>query len=158
MHELPDATKRFLAAVSGLGFTIEPRVFPDGTRTSADAARAVGCELSAIAKSLVFMAGDDAVLVLMSGDKRVDTSRLAELRGVERARRATLDEAREHTGYAAGGTPAFGLIGDPTVYADVSLQRHAEVWSAAGTPTTVYPIALKDLIEASEATWADLAE
>jgi prolyl-tRNA editing enzyme YbaK/EbsC (Cys-tRNA(Pro) deacylase) len=158
MSHLPDATNRFLAASAGLGLEIVPRVFPEGTRTSADAARAVGCELSAIAKSLVFMAGDEAVLVLMSGDRRVDTLKLASLCGVPKARRAGLDEAREHTGYAAGGTPAFGLRTDLRVFADVSLQRHTEVWSAAGTPTTVYPIALSDLVAASGAHWVDVAE
>lgn len=156
--QLPDATRRFLEAASNLDIEIRPRVFPDGTRTSADAARAVGCELSAIAKSLVFMAGDDAVLVLLSGDKRVDARKLADLCGVDRTRRATLDEARQHTGYAAGGTPAFGLVTNLRVFADVALQRHTDVWSAAGTPTTVYPIALSSLIDASGALWADLAE
>jgi prolyl-tRNA editing enzyme YbaK/EbsC (Cys-tRNA(Pro) deacylase) len=158
MPQLPDATIRFLAAGAGLGLEIVPQVFPEGTRTSADAARAVGCELSAIAKSLVFMAGDEAVLVLMSGDRRVDTRKLASLSGVATARRAGLDEAREHTGYAAGGTPAFGLRTELRVFADVSLQRHTEVWSAAGTPTTVYPIALSDLVAASGAQWVDVAE
>ena len=158
MQPLPDATVRFLGAVAHLDVDVEPRVFAEGTRTSADAARAVGCELSAIAKSLVFMAGDDAVLVLMSGDRRVDTAKLASVCGVDRARRASLEEARQHTGYAAGGTPAFGLVAPLRVLADVGLQRHKEVWSAAGTPTTVYPIAVDVLVQASGAEWADLAE
>ena len=158
MESLPGATLRFVDAASAIGIEIEPRVFPKGTRTSADAARAVGCELSAIAKSLVFIAGDDAVLVLMSGDQRVDPAKLAAVCGVERARRASLEEAREHSGYAAGGTPAFGLANPLLVLADPLLRRHSEVWSAAGTPTTVYPIAFETLIDASGARWADLAE
>ena len=155
---LPDATMRFLDAISDVDVAVEPQVFPDGTRTSADAARAVGCDLSAIAKSLVFMAGDEAVVILMSGDKRVDTAKLAELCGVDKARRATLEEARKHTGYAAGGTPAFGLANPIRVFADRSLRRNEEVWSAAGTPTTVYPISLANLVRVSRAEWADLAE
>ncbi len=155
---LPEATQRFLAAAAGTGLDLKPQVFPDGTRTSADAARAVGSELSAIAKSLVFMAGDAPVLILMSGDKRVDIVKLAAACGVDKARRADLEEARTHTGFAAGGTPAFGLANPIRVFADLSLQRHEEVWSAAGTPTTVYPIALADLVRASGAEWADLAE
>ena len=158
MEPLPPATRRFIDAAAEIGIVVEPRVFPEGTRTSADAARAVGCELSAIAKSLVFMAGDDAVLVLISGDQRVDTTKLAAVCGVERARRASLDEAREHSGYTAGGTPAFGLANPLLVLADPLLRRHDEVWSAAGTPTTVYPIDLNTLIDASGARWADLAE
>lgn len=156
--DLPDATRRFLDAAADTGLELKPRVFPEGTRTSADAARAVGSELSAIAKSLVFMAGDEPVLVLMSGDRRVDTKKLAVLCGVERARRAELQEAREHTGYAAGGTPAFGLAKSIRVFADESLRRNQDVWSAAGTPTTVYPIRLDDLVAAAGAEWADVAE
>lgn len=155
---LPEATRRFLDEAARTGLDIDPQVFPEGTKTSADAARAVGCRLSAIAKSLVFIAGDEPVLILMSGDKRVDTAKLAAVCGAAWARRAGLDEARQHTGYAAGGTPAFGLANPIRVFADVGLRRHAEVWSAAGTPTTVYPIALADLVEASGAEWADLAE
>lgn len=157
-ERLPEATDRFLAAAGPLGLDIRPRVFPEGTRTSADAARAVGADLSAIAKSLVFMVDDEAVLVLMSGDRRVDPRKLAAACGAGDARRATLDEVREHTGFAAGGTPAFGLTGELRVFADVSLRRNHEVWSAAGTPTTVYPIALHALVEASGAEWADVAE
>ena len=158
MTHLPEATRRFLDAAAGVDVEVDPHVFPDGTKTSADAARAVGCELSAIAKSLVFIAGNRPVLVLMSGDKRVDTVKLAAICGTERARMATLEEARMHTGYAAGGTPAFGLANDIPVYADIGLRRHGEVWSAAGTPTTVYPIALRDLVAASQAIWAEVAE
>ena len=160
MPSLPDATIRFLEAVEALEFDVDvrPQVFPEGTRTSADAARAVGCYLSAIAKSLVFIAGDAPVIVLMSGDRRVDTEQLARVCGVTTARRASLAEARHHTGYAAGGTPAFGLANDLRVIADTSLRRNTDVWSAAGTPTTVYPISLADLVGASGAEWSDVAE
>lgn len=160
MPQLPDATLRFLDAVAALklDLTVEPQVFPEGTRTSADAARAVGCDLGAIAKSLVFMVGEEPTLVLMSGDRRVSVHKLASLLGAAGARRATLEEARACTGYAAGGTPALGLATAVRVVADESLRRNETVWSAAGTPTTVYPIRLQDLVDASGATWADVAE
>lgn len=158
MSELPEATNRFLLACAALGVDVCPEEYPEGTRTSADAARAVGCPLSAIAKSLVFMADDEPVLVLMSGDKRVDTAKLAAVCEAEVAKRAGLEEAREHTGFAAGGTPAFGLARAMRVFADVSLRRNSEVWSAAGTPTTVYPIALETLVSVSGAAWVDVAE
>jgi prolyl-tRNA editing enzyme YbaK/EbsC (Cys-tRNA(Pro) deacylase) len=158
MTDLPDATRRFLASTAHLGVTIDPLVFPDGTKTSADAAAAVGCQLAQIAKSIVFIADDVPIVVLMPGDRRVDASKLADFLGAAAARRATLEEAREHTGYAAGGTPAFGHAGPIRVVADVTLRRNETVWSAAGTPTTVYPIALDDLITLSAAEWADVAD
>jgi prolyl-tRNA editing enzyme YbaK/EbsC (Cys-tRNA(Pro) deacylase) len=157
MPEIPDATSRFLEAASDLPFDIEPLVFPAGTKTSADAAAAIGCELSAITKSMVFMAGDDPVIVLMPGDLRVDTDKLTALTG-EVARRASLEEARSHTGFAAGGTPPFGHPLPITTYADLRLRRHQELWAAGGTPTTVFPIDREALIAATDAVWGDLAE
>lgn len=134
-------------------------VFPEGTKTSQDAADAIGCALSAIAKSIV-MTLDDAeqVVVFASGDTRIDPGRLAAAGGAESARRATLDEAREATGFAAGGTPPFGYPGPVRVFADRALGRHEDVWSAGGTPTTVFPIPLQLLIELTAATWVDVAE
>ena len=155
--DLPDASRRVVEAGSRRGLDIEIHLFPEGTKTSAEAAAAAGCELSAIAKSLVFVVDDAPVVVIMSGDHRVDPGLLADAFGAAGSRRAGLDEAREATGFAAGGTPAFGYANPIEVVIDRSLRRHEEVWSAAGTPTTVYPIQLDDLVEASGARWVDVA-
>jgi prolyl-tRNA editing enzyme YbaK/EbsC (Cys-tRNA(Pro) deacylase) len=138
-------------------FDIEPMVFPDGTKTSADAAAAIGCDLSAITKSMVFMAGGKPVIVLMPGDLRVDVAKLTMLTGAP-ARRASLEEARRFTGFAAGGTPPFGHLRPISTYADIQLRRHGELWAAGGTPTTVFPIDRETLIAATGAVWGDLAE
>jgi prolyl-tRNA editing enzyme YbaK/EbsC (Cys-tRNA(Pro) deacylase) len=132
-------------------------VFPVGTKTSADAAAAAGCELSAIAKCIIFMADDEPVGVLMSGDKRIDTVKLSSLRDA-RVRVAGLDEVRHHTGYAAGGTPPFGHRHPVAMYIDPHLRRHDQVWIACGTPTTVCPIDRETLVAVTGAQWADLAE
>lgn len=158
MTHLPPTARRFVSIAAEAGLDVQPMVFPDGTKTSADAARAVGCELAAIAKSIVMMAGDEPVVVIISGDKRVDRHKLEDAIGRLPVRRASLDEARTHTGWAAGGTPAFGHSHTVEVLADRSLQRHDEVWSAAGTPTTIYPVALDDLVRVSHARWVDVAE
>lgn len=155
---LPPAAVRVLAAAAALGLQIEIHQFPDGTKTSADAAAAVGCELSAIAKSLVFMADDRPVVAILSGDRRLDPQKLASVMGASSARRASLEEARLATGYAAGGTPAFGYPQPLPVWVDNGLERHEEVWSAAGTPTTVFPIQLTDLVRASGGRLADVSE
>ncbi len=155
---LPPAAVRVLAAAAALGLQIEIHQFPDGTKTSADAAAAVGCELSAIAKSLVFMADDRPVVAILSGDRRLDPQKLASVMGASSARRASLEEARLATGYAAGGTPAFGYPQPLPVWVDNGLERHEEVWSAAGTPTTVFPIQLTDLVRASGGQLADVSE
>lgn len=155
---LPGATERVVAAALAAGLAINVRTFPEGTKTSAEAAAAVGCPVSAIVKSLVFMVDDRPVVGLLPGDRRLDTAKLAAAAGGLAARRASLDEVRDATGYAAGGTPPFGYPAPVPVYADPGLRRHGEVWAAGGTPTTVFPIALDALVEVSGAVWVDLAE
>jgi prolyl-tRNA editing enzyme YbaK/EbsC (Cys-tRNA(Pro) deacylase) len=147
-----------MGVAADLGLSVEAVEFPEGTKTSAEAAAAVGCDLAQIAKSLVFMADDEPIVVMMAGDRRVDTNALADIVGAATVKRASLEECREATGFAAGGTPAFGHARPLRVFADVSLQRNDVVWSAAGTPTTVFPIALSALVEAADATWVDTAE
>lgn len=149
---------RFLAAAGDLGLEVEPVVYPDGTKTAADAAAAIGCAVGAIVKSLVFMADDRPLLVLMSGDHRVDTTRLADAVVAAAVRRATLEEARQHTGFAAGGTPPLGHPERLEVLADRTLLRFHPVWAAAGTPTSVFPVDPERLVTVAGARWVDVAE
>jgi Cys-tRNA(Pro) deacylase len=128
-------------------------VFPEGTKTADDAARAIGCDVSAIVKSLVFCVDDEPVVALVPGDLRLDTGKLASAAGGEKARRASLDEVREATGFAAGGTPPFGHARPLRVFADPALRRNDPVWAAAGTPTTVFPISLDDLHRLADPVW-----
>src|SRR5512132_1186768 len=102
------AIDRFLEAAEVLGHDVEVRRFPEGTKTAADAAQAVGCEIGQIVKSLVFMADGRAILALTSGANRADPARLAALAGASAVRRADPEEARHATGFAIGGTPPFG--------------------------------------------------
>jgi prolyl-tRNA editing enzyme YbaK/EbsC (Cys-tRNA(Pro) deacylase) len=156
---IPEASRRVIEGGRALGVDIDIHVFPEGTKTSADAAAAIGCDLSAIVKSIVLTLDDrEQVVVFASGDTRIDLKRLASVAGAEAARRATLEEAREATGFAAGGTPPFGYPGPLRVFADLALQRHDLVWAAGGTPTTVFPILLSDLVSAAGAEWVDVAE
>ena len=98
------------------------------------------------------------MVALVPGDRRLDTGKLARIAGGSKSRRAELEEARTATGYAAGGTPPFGYPSPLRVWADIGFRRDEELWAAAGTPTTVFPIECEDLIRASGATWADVSE
>ena len=140
-----------------LGLHPEARRFPEGTKTAADAARAIGCGVGQIVKSLVFMAGDVAVLALTAGSNRVDEAKLAAAAGAHVARRATPEEARAATGFAVGGTPPFGHPIRLRAFCDEDLLAHAEVWAAAGTPDSVFPVTPADLVRVSGATVIDLA-
>jgi prolyl-tRNA editing enzyme YbaK/EbsC (Cys-tRNA(Pro) deacylase) len=137
-------------------------VFPEGTKTAEDAAAAIGCAVAAIVKSLVFVVDVNGVstpvIALVPGDLRLDTSKLAQAAGGDTARRASLEEVRAATGYAAGGTPPFGHATPLRVFADPRLRRHDPLWAAAGTPTTVFPITAEDLDRLSSPVWVDVTE
>ncbi len=156
--ELPEASRRLLRAVPNLDTEI--RFFPEGTKTADDAAEAIGCPLSAIVKSLVFVVQEDTsekpVVALVPGDLRLDTDKLARVAGALTSRRASLDEVKEATGYAAGGTPPFGHRQRLRVFADHQLKRNDPVWAAGGTPTTVFPISIGDLDALAQPSWADV--
>ena len=149
---------RVADAARGAGIDLEIRRFPEGTRTAEDAARAIGCEVGQIVKSLVFMADERPVVVLVSGADRVDTERLAAATGASTTRRATGDEARTATGYAIGGVPPFGHAEPLSVLVDPGLLAHDTVWAAAGLPDAVFPIEPRALVQASGAQVAELAE
>jgi len=148
--DLPKASRRLLDAVA---LDSQIHVFPEGTKTAEDAAHAIGCPVSAIVKSLVFVVGDEPVVALVPGDLRLDTTKLSEAAGGGEVRRAGLEEVREATGYAAGGTPPFGHARSLRVFADPALKRNDPVWAAAGTPTTVFPISISDLDRLASPIW-----
>ena len=154
---LPSATRRWLEGCGDFDIAPKISVFPDGTKTAIDAARAVGCRPSQIVKSLVFEVDGEAVLALVPGDRRLRTDSLARAAGGRGARRASLDRVKEATGYAAGGTPPFGHAHPIRVFADLALRRHDPVWAAAGTPTTVFPISLADLDRVAGPSWCELS-
>lgn len=136
------STDRFRTLARAVGVEVVVSEFPEGTRTAVEAAAAVGCPVDAIVKSLVFMADAQPVLALVSGGDRVDETLLAAAVGATSLRKATADEARRATGYAIGGTPPFAHTGDGVshVLIDPALLTHTEVWAAAGTPSSVFPI------------------
>jgi prolyl-tRNA editing enzyme YbaK/EbsC (Cys-tRNA(Pro) deacylase) len=132
--------------------------FEAGTRTSAEAAAAVGCSVAEIAKSLIFKAADGRpVLVIASGANRVDENKVRALLG-QRIERADADFVRAATGYAIGGVPPIGHATAPIVVIDASLQRFARVWAAGGTPNAVFSLTPADLIRLTGGRVADVAK
>lgn len=155
------AHPRFAAALRSLGLgdvLARTRRFPEGTRTAAEAAAAVGCELSQICKSLIFAADGVPVLVLMDGASRVDVERVRAELGAAEVTRAAAGVVRETTGYAIGGVPPFGHRTRTRVLADHSLLAHDVVWAAAGTPHAVFPVAPRDLVAHAGAALVDVRE
>ncbi|WP_371670838.1 YbaK/EbsC family protein [Streptomyces sp. NBC_00289] len=152
---------RFAEALRELGLEeliSRVRRFPEATRTAAEAAAAIGCELSQICKSLIFAADGVPVLVLMDGASRVDLELVRRELGVDKVTRARVDVVRETTGYAIGGVPPFGHRTRTRVLADRSLLDHDLVWAAAGNPHTVFPMEPKTLVAHAGGTLVDVRE
>jgi Cys-tRNA(Pro) deacylase len=150
------ADERVAAAAAAAGLQIEIRRFPEGTRTAEDAARAVGCGVGQIVKSLVFLVDGRPVVALVSGADRLDPRLLAEALGAAGVERADGDAVRAATGYAIGGVPPFGHASPVPVLMDRALLDHDVVWAAAGRPDAVFSVAPTALLEAARATLADL--
>ena len=130
---------------------------PNSTRTAPEAAQAVGCDVGAIAKSLLFMADGEPVLVICAGDKRVNTSAVAALVGANEVKMASPDEVRRVTGYAIGGVPPLGHASAVRTLLDRSLLRWPVVYAAAGAHDALFPVDPSRLLEVSGATAADVA-
>lgn len=148
MNELPASARRFAAALEGLGHDEAVVVLDDSARTAAEAAAALGCQVAEIAKSVVFRRLDDdaSVVVVTSGDRRVDPHKVGELVGA--VGRADADFVRSTTGYVIGGVPPVAHDGPTVVLVDRSLSRFERVWAAAGHPHAVFPLSPEAL-----ATW-----
>ncbi|MBW3562234.1 MAG: YbaK/EbsC family protein [Actinobacteria bacterium] len=155
---MTSAEERFEGAARARGLEPDVQRWPEGTRTAADAAMAVGCDVAQIVKSLVFVADDNPVVALTSGTNRVDLDKLANALDADTVRKADAGEVRSATGYAIGGTPPFGYPAPLTVVIDEDLLAHPRVWAAAGTPETVFAIEPDALRQAAQATTADIAE
>lgn len=141
-----------------LGPEFQVLEFETSTRTSEDAAAAVGCTVPEIAKSLIFRAADGRpVLVIASGANRVDEKKVRALLG-QTIERADAEFVRAATGYAIGGVPPVGHATPPTVLIDRDLLCFTAVWAAGGTPNAVFRIAPADLVRLTQARVADVAK
>ncbi len=149
------STQRILDILMGAGLGSDVRTLADSTRTAAEAASALGCDVGAIASSLVFLADGAPILVLTSGRHRVDTAVLAAQIGASAITRASADQVREATGQPIGGVAPVGHPAPVPTYLDVALRDYDVLWAAAGTPHSVFDItydALRDLTGAVEVT------
>jgi prolyl-tRNA editing enzyme YbaK/EbsC (Cys-tRNA(Pro) deacylase) len=138
--------ERVQIALDQHGLSCRVVELPASTRTAAEAAAAIGCTVSQIAKSIVFRGAQSgrAIVVIAPGSNRVDENAVAHAAG-EPLARADADWVKQNVGYAIGGVPPLGHLGDPLVFFDSDLFQHATVWGAAGTPNAVFEVAPRDL-------------
>jgi prolyl-tRNA editing enzyme YbaK/EbsC (Cys-tRNA(Pro) deacylase) len=144
-----------VAAAKEKGLIIEPRSFPAGTKTAADAAAAIGVGVGQIVKSLVFLVDDQPVMALVPGDRKLNESLLAAATGGTRVGRPDADAVRAATGFPIGGVPP---VGHPLpVFVDETFLGFDEVWAAAGTWTEVFPIGPPELVRITGGTVCSLS-
>jgi prolyl-tRNA editing enzyme YbaK/EbsC (Cys-tRNA(Pro) deacylase) len=155
------STERFAErARDAYGLDVEVTEFPEGTKTAADAADAVGCDVAQIVKSIAMEVGDDLAVVLTSGANRVSEERLAEHFGVDTAEvePAAPADVKDALGWSIGGVPPVCHDEAVPVLFDDTLAGYDTVWAAAGTPDAVFPIAPDTLLDVSGASVVDVTE
>ena len=154
---MPSGPERVQMALDDAG--IESRVvrLPASTRTAPEAAQAVGCEVRAIAKSLVFLADGAPLLVICPGDRRVDVGKVAELVSASDVNMAPPEEVRRVTGYAIGGVPPLGHATSLRTLMDNRLLESEVIYAAAGAHDALFPVDPRRLLEVTGATAADLS-
>jgi Cys-tRNA(Pro) deacylase len=136
---------------------VEARIeeFPDGTPTAEAAAAAVGAPVEQIVKSLVFSCDGKAILVMVPGDRRADTAKIASAAGGERVKPVRPDAVEQLTGFPAGGVAPFPLPGIETVLIERTLLAHDVVWIGAGSPRHMASLAPSDLARLARARAVD---
>ncbi|MCC6497954.1 MAG: YbaK/EbsC family protein [Propionibacteriaceae bacterium] len=154
---LPDGVRRVAAKLAELGHPHEVVMLPVTGRTAADAASALGIELGQIAKSIVFRRREDdaAVLVVTSGDLRVDEHKVSALVG--KVGRADADFVKAATGFSIGGVSPVAHSREPVILIDTQLFRFEQVWAAAGHPYAVFPLSPAELVQLTGAPVAEIA-
>jgi prolyl-tRNA editing enzyme YbaK/EbsC (Cys-tRNA(Pro) deacylase) len=136
---------------------VESRVeeFPAGTKTAEDAARAVGCDVDQIVKSLIFVCDGRPVLLMIGGDRRADRAKVEAAVPCDKAKIAGPDEVRSATGFEPGAVAPFPLPGIETILVDQALLVHEVVWTGAGSHQHVLAIAPADLVRLTRARSVD---
>ena len=156
MSDIHPNVVRVTAAAKERGLDISTRRFPEGTKTAADAAAAIGVTVGQIVKSLVFGVDNEIVMALVSGSNQLDEKKLALAAGGAKCARVDADAVREATGYPIGGVPPFGHSTQLRVFVDPDLLQYDEVWAAAGTWNDNFGAAPADIVRVAGGVVTDL--
>ena len=147
---------RVVEAGRALGVDVQPRRFPEGTKTAQDAANAIGVGVGQIVKSLVFAVDGVVLMAYVSGANQLDEKKLAAAAGGAKCSRVDADVVREATGFPIGGVPPLGLATKLRIFMDPDLLQYDEVWAAAGTWNDNFAIAPNELVRVSGGVVTDL--
>lgn len=152
---MSSSVERVRQALVAHGLHVEITEFSQSTATSQQAADALGVPVATIVKSLVFLAGEEPILVLASGANQVDTEKLARAAGAK-VRRPDADRVKEATGFVIGGVAPVGHAHPLPTYIDADLLRYDRLWAAAGSPYAVFPVTPQELVRITGGRVVDL--
>jgi Cys-tRNA(Pro) deacylase len=156
MSDVHPNVSRVVSAAKERGLEINTKRFPEGTKTAADAAAAIGVTVGQIVKSLVFGVDGEIVMALVSGSNQLDEKKLALAAGGAKCARVDADAVREATGFPIGGVPPFGHSTQLRVFVDPDLLQYDEVWAAAGTWNDNFGANPNDIVRVAGGVVADL--
>ncbi|WP_415294562.1 YbaK/EbsC family protein [Candidatus Pelagibacter sp. Uisw_113] len=140
-----EPVKRVEKFLKGFDKSLEVIVLENSARTAKDAAIALGCDVGAIVKSLLFKTGDNFILCLVAGDKRCSLNKLKKIKNIKDISMASPEEVKTQTGYTIGGVSPVGHLNKLEIFIDKSLERFNELFAAAGHPNCVFKINFKDI-------------
>ena len=156
MSDIHPNVLRVMEAARERGLEITTKRFPEGTKTAADAAAAIGVSVGQIVKSLVFGVDTEIVMALVSGSNQLDEKKLALAAGGAKCSRVDAEAVRAATGYPIGGVPPFGHSTQLRVFVDPDLLQYDEVWAAAGTWNDNFGAAPADIVRVAGGVVTDL--
>ena len=157
-EQWPEPVERVSSFLRQMGVEARIEEFEAGTPTAVDAARAVGCKLGQIVKSLVFDCGGRWIVALVPGDRRADSSKIARAAGAAKAKIASPEQVEKATSFVAGAVAPFPLPGVDRVLVDRNLLSHKRLWIGAGSPKHMAMISPADLVRLARAQAVDVVE
>ena len=153
-----EPVKRVEKFLKGFDQSLEVIVLENSARTAKDAAIALGCDVGAIVKSLLFKTGDNFTLCLVAGDKRCSLNKLKKIKNIKDISMASPGEVKTQTGYTIGGVSPVGHLNKLEIFIDKSLERFNELFAAAGHPNCVFKINFKDIQKITNGKVEDIIE
>ena len=153
-----EPVKRVEKFLKGFDQSLEVIVLENSARTAKDAAIALGCDVGAIVKSLLFKTGDNFTLCLVAGDKRCSLNKLKKIKNIKDISMASPEEVKTQTGYTIGGVSPVGHLSKLEIFIDKSLERFNELFAAAGHPNCVFKINFKDIQKITNGKVEDIIE
>jgi prolyl-tRNA editing enzyme YbaK/EbsC (Cys-tRNA(Pro) deacylase) len=158
MPQWPEPVERVASFLRESGAEARLEEFPAGTPTARDAARAAGCDLAQIVKSVVFHCGDRFVVALTPGDRRADAEKVARAAAAAKAKVATPAQVVQATGFEPGAVAPFPLTGVAATFIDQTLLTHEKVWVGAGSASHLAALTPAELVRLTHARAADVVE